>query len=170
MSVGLANRSVAFVEVNSADPVEVSSWDDLEYDLQFMLDTLASGALDESDWRHVIELLQSHHERYFDERTGPDGAAWAKNAPLTVKLKGHGRQLEEEGLLRDSLAGQNEYSVRRVMSPIELDFGTCREWSAINQAGTGRIPARPHVGASESLINDLVELVASLLISKMFRT
>lgn len=46
--------------------------------------------IDYADWLgKELDLLSEVHKRYFDASAGPDGNAWAANAPRTVREKGH---------------------------------------------------------------------------------
>jgi hypothetical protein len=47
-------------------------------------------AIDYSDYLYrELDLMADLHKSYFDSSTGPDGAAWAPNAPRTIQQKGH---------------------------------------------------------------------------------
>lgn len=100
----------------------------------------------------------------FEQQRSPNGSAWPPNAPATIKRKGHGAILRDTGRLAVSLveSGHPDAVVEIVNEPAGCGFsrGTAVPYSAPNQNGSKRVPARPHVGLTEDACDELAEIGA----------
>jgi len=136
-------------------------------DLQALYDDIAL-QFEEMDYvpflYEELPRLEAFHRERFATQTDATGAAWKKNAPRTIKRKGHTRILRgipKEGhrlskSLTQRLRHSTEDAVREVVqtdSFAGLSFGTTRPYHAQNQDGTARIPARPHLGMNEKFVD-----------------
>jgi hypothetical protein len=124
---------------------------------QKAMDQFVAGIMATADRIGWEPFLDREYGRYFQSKTGPDGAGWVANAPSTIKRKGHARQLfgkPSQGFrLHASLTSRNgEFSIRYEIDHwprvATLRHGTDAPYSYFNDAGTGRIPARRHIGIS----------------------
>lgn len=123
-------------------------------------------------------LLEDFHRERFATQTDADGNQWKKNAPLTIKRKGHTRILRgipTEGhrlsrSLTQRLRHSTEDAVREVVQSdtgAGLSFGTTRPYSGVNQRGTSRIPARPHVGINEPYLDAMTERAVDYTLAQL---
>ncbi|MDR4518954.1 MAG: phage virion morphogenesis protein [Nitrosomonas sp.] len=96
------------------------------------------------------ELLDSTKRR-FENESAPDGSAWARNSPVTIKRKGRDQPLTSGGTLMDQINYQ-------LTGSDTLDVGSPTIYAAMQQFGGaksefpnlwGDIPARPFIGISE---------------------
>ncbi len=109
---------------------------------------VAAGALIESQTRRRIA----------EEKTGPDGNAWAAWSPEYEATRKSGQSLlMNEGELLDSIAW--------AVSGDDLEVGSNLVYAATHQFGSedGTIPARPFLGLSADNENELLELVTGLI-------
>lgn len=133
-----------------------------------------------------LNNLSDLHRGFFNTSSGPDGAAWKPNAPSTIRQKGHSTILRgvrsakpkkrKSGpkfvrtrwiggyRLATSLtlkAGQSTGdAIREGVQTATggwLKFGTAVEYAGYNDQGTGRIPARPHIGMDDKHLDGIVE-------------
>jgi phage gpG-like protein len=139
--------------------------------LQEVMDDIAL-QFEEMDFVPYLEtelpLLEQMHAGYFATQTGPDGNSWPKNAPRTIKRKGHSRVLRgipNEGFrlsrsLTQRLRHSTEDAIRETIQERDgaayLGFGTTRPYHAVQQEGNGKIPARPHLGMTEKHVDGAV--------------
>lgn len=118
-----------------------------------------------------VAIAEESMRQGFEAGRAPNGSTWAPNAPATVKRKGHGKVLRDTGRLGVSLveSGHPDAVVEIVNEPAGCGFarGTSVPYSAPNQKGTKRIPARPHVGLTEDACDELAELGADLAIEHL---
>lgn len=106
------------------------------------------------------ESLINSTRRRFDSASGPDGAPWAANSPVTLLRKRGTRPLTgETGLLGTEIHYQASQSVLRVGSP--------KEYAAMQHFGGkksdfpqlwGDIPARPFLGLSQDDEREVAEI------------
>lgn len=132
-----------------------------QQDFQALFDSIKAD-FNGANWDEWLEGELRRLEKAHDERFKTAGASfftnaggWAPNAPSTVRKKGHARVLfgkPSEGFrLHKSLTQPaSEFGIRVTVDNwptlAELVFGTDAPYHIYNQLGTGRIPARPHVG------------------------
>lgn len=136
--------------------------------MQHVLDGLTADAMEVTFAELLNEFhgtLEEKHAQTHTAQTTPAGNAWPPLAPRTVKRKGHSTILVETGRLKASLAGRSGDSIREVVDEgpgrAGLSFGTDVEYAHYHQDGTTRIPQREHVGASEELIDQFAEAIAT---------
>jgi len=143
--------------------IEVETLDQWQVVFDGIADQFA--AIDYTDpLNETLPKLEKAHQEFFDNEAGPTGA-WPALAPSTVRRKGHGIVLLESGKLTQSLGGRSADSIREVFrdganNQHALIFGTSVEYSIFHQQGTKRIPARPHVGITEPLLDQTAGEVA----------
>lgn len=122
-------------------------------------------------WGDVGELLQVSTERRFVTQTGPDGAKWDANKPITIErwlmregLQGKAaeRATARKRILRQSGALANSIAYRVDADGVQITSGL--KYAGVMQFGApqgifgrsrrnkpipwGTIPARPYVGMS----------------------
>jgi phage gpG-like protein len=143
-------------------------------DLQEVYDDVSEDidAVDYQEWMAgELVRMADLHRSYFARQAGPSGAAWPKNAPITIKRKGHSRILR--GIPSNNFRLSKSLTERTttttgdaIRNAIQTDtaaymtFGTSVEYSEIHDRGTGRIPIRQHVGLNEEHINGMVDRLA----------
>lgn len=150
-------------------------------ELQEVYDDLTEdiAQLDYQEWmgRELVRMADLHR-KYFQHQTGPDGAAWPKNAPSTIRYKGHGRILRGHPSNNFRLSRSlTERSTRTtgdaIREAIQTDtaaymtFGTSVEYSAAHDRPRGNIPARRHVGLNEEHVNGMVERLADEIVKQL---
>jgi phage virion morphogenesis protein len=121
-------------------------------DVQRMLQRLLSATGDVSPaLRNIGEILVPSTQSRFETKTGPDGAAWERNSPVTTLRKGRDNPLFEHG----DLARQIHYAL---IGDDTLEVGSSLPYAAMQQFGGtkdefpwlwGDIPARPFLGISD---------------------
>lgn len=115
----------------------------------------------------AIQLIADGEKAAFNAGHGPNGEEWAPNAESTKRRKGHGIVLFETGALEKSLVEVDGPGNINDAGSRELIFGTNVSYSLFNEFGTSRIPARPHVGISDQLIDALTEEIADYTVSQL---
>jgi phage virion morphogenesis protein len=123
-------------------------------------------------WQDVGELLVVSTERRFGTQTGPDGAAWAPNKPITIakwigreglegkkaeRATARKRILRQSGALANSIAYQVGADGVQITSGLKyagvMQFGAAQgAFGRTRRNGPipwGNIPARPYVGISD---------------------
>ena len=138
-------------------------------ELQSVYDDVQADA-DATDYSQLlngtIDKLESQHLDMFNSEQDSSGEPWAPLRPSTIKRKGHAIRLVERGDLKESLAGRSGDSIRDVfreqgLGITALVFGTSDEKAGFHQEGTSRMPARPPVGITDELTDEITEGVAS---------
>jgi phage gpG-like protein len=118
-----------------------------------------------------VGIAEESMRQGFEQSKAPNGGGWAPNAPATIKRKGHGKVLRDTGRLGVSLTQSThpDAVVEIVAEPSGCGFsrGTSVEYSQINQTGSKRAPARPHVGLTEEAVDEMTELGADLAIEHL---
>lgn len=114
-----------------------------------------------------LQLIADGERAAFDAGHGPNGETWAPNAESTIKRKGHGIVLFETGALEKSLVELDGPGNINDAGSRELIFGTSNPHSLFNEFGTSRIPARPHVGISDQLVDAIAEELVDYAISQI---
>ena len=150
-------------------------------ELQDVYDALAED-IDGLDYQDFMadELVRiaDLHRTFFQRETGPDGVAWPKNAPSTIKAKGHSRILRGHPSNHYRLSRSlTERSTRTTGDAIRemaqtdtaayMSFGTSVEYSHLHDETRGRIPARRHVGLTDAHVSGMVERVADHIIKEL---
>lgn len=109
--------------------------------------------------RGIGQLLEAQTKRRIqDEKTAPDGTAWARWSDETAsQRKGHHSLLLFEGRLRDSVVGQ-------ALNGTTVVVGASMIYAAVHQYGhtfaNGRkVPARPFLGMSDDNADEVVDLI-----------
>jgi len=128
--------------------------------------------------RDELSLVSDQYSYYFAEQAGPDGAAWQANAPSTIKQKGHQRILRGKpdnqnrlslSLTRKAADGDAVRDVIHVSNTFFAIHGTDVEYSVWNDRGTGRIPARHHIGVSVSYFDAFCNRAIDYAFQKLVR-
>jgi len=114
-----------------------------------------------------LELIADGEKAAFDSGSSPGGEPWTPNAPSTIEKKGHGIVLFETGALEQSLVEVGAENNIHETSHRGLLFGTELPYSIFNQEGTSRIPARPHVGMNEQLVDAITEEIAEFTVEQL---
>ncbi len=136
--------------------------------------------IDYTDWmvRELDEMARLH-AGYFQRQAGPDDAPWAKNAPRTIKEKGHARILrgkpDNNYRLSKSLTlrGTKQSTEDAIRETVQTDtgaymtFGSAVEYSALHDETRGNIPARRHVGLNEHFVEVMVDRVADYIVRQL---
>jgi phage virion morphogenesis protein len=122
-------------------------------DVQRMLQRLLAATGDVSPaLRNIGEILVASTQDRFETKHGPDGEAWARNAPATIERKGRDNPLFEHG----DLARQIHSAL---IGDDTLEVGSSLPYAAMQQFGGtkaefpwlwGDIPARPFLGVSDT--------------------
>jgi phage gpG-like protein len=147
-------------------------------ELQEVYDALAEDidTLDYHDWMvdRLVKMAELH-SGFFRSQSGPDGQPWAKNAPRTIKQKGHSRILRGHPSnnyrlsrsLTERATGTTGDAIREIAqtdTAAYMSFGTAVEYSAIHDTnhtlGNAFVPARRHVGLTDQHVNELVDSLA----------
>lgn len=150
-------------------------------DLQDVYDNISEdfALIDYREYLYAeLPKMEDFHKQRFATQTDANGQAWAKNAPRTIREKGHSRILRgkpSEGFrLSRSLANRHRNSTEdavREVAQLEgrayLGFGSTRPYAAIQQFGTPKIPARPHTGLNEKHVDGMVDRVADYTVKKL---
>jgi phage virion morphogenesis protein len=148
-------------------------------DVQRMLQRLLSATGDMSPaLRNIGEILVPSTQSRFETKTGPDGAAWERNSPVTTLRKGRDNPLFEHGDLsrqiHDALIGDDTlevgsslpYAVTHQFGAKMGEFGRYSQIGRVRKYGLGTfqgsagtqkgfpipwgdIPARPFLGISD---------------------
>jgi phage gpG-like protein len=155
-------------------------------ELQDVYDAVAEdiNELDYQDWMAgELVRMADLHRTFFRNQAGPDGRAWPKNAPLTIKKKGHSRILR--GIPSNNFRlsrSLTERSTRTTGDAIRemaqtdtaayMSFGTSVEYSAIHdtdhRTSEGHfVPARRHVGLTDEHVNKMVENLGDEIIKQL---
>ena len=106
-----------------------------------------------------IPQLEEDHKRRFGLGVSPAGESWKPLSDATIAKKKHDTILiETTELYRDLTSGEG---IREV-TPEQMIFGTDRKGAGAHQVGVpGRnLPARPHTGVPEELLNTFVDQLA----------
>lgn len=111
------------------------------------------------------ELESQTRRRLSEEKTAPDGSAWAPwSDAYAARVKSSASLLEVEGNLIDSIAFE--------VGTDAVTVGSNLVYAATHQSGTvygpllkgrGRTPARPFLGVSDENLADLGELVMDFI-------
>ena len=109
----------------------------------------------------LYEIAEEKDQAFTNQST-VTGEPWASLAESTIKKKGFNVILVDTGALRTSLVdiGGSE-NVNSVTSH-GLLYGTDVEYAIYHETGTEIMPARPVVGISEQLIDELALRVADV--------
>ncbi|WP_447926940.1 phage virion morphogenesis protein [Vreelandella sp. EE27] len=111
--------------------------------------------------KSIGEEMVNRTQQRFRDKKAPDGSAWAPNAPVTEKRKGHGRVLEGES---KELAKQFSYSA----ASDSVEWGSLMVYAAMQNYGGakadfphlwGDIPGREFIGLNG---DDNDEVLATL--------
>lgn len=150
-------------------------------DLQDVYDSVAED-LNETDYASWMadELVRMSdlHKGYFQKQTGPDGAAWPRNAPSTIRRKGHSRIMRGHPKnnyrlsrsLTERATSTTGDAVREMIqtdSAAHIAFGTTVEYSMHHDQARGNIPARRHVGINDRHLDGMVNRVADHIIKEL---
>ena len=119
------------------------------------------------EMEHVHQMLVEDHEKYFDMEMSPQGNPWAPLSPVTVAAKGHGTILVDTDEMRRSLVEDSHENHIKEIQPDELFYGTRDKKSRKHQDGGGNLPARPHVGWNEPLVDKVADYVADQTVKKL---
>lgn len=118
-----------------------------------------------------LDILQRAHTDYYVSQSSPVGEAWPVLSPVTIRKKGHAVILFETGQQMQSLTSADAEDAIRDIQEIHLftglTFGTSAPFAAFHQAGTRRMPARPHVGMNEPQVDFLAESVADETVKQL---
>lgn len=124
----------------------------------------------QTQFRRMEEL----HASYFYGQQGPDGAAWKPNAPATIKKKGHGVILVHKYKLLPSMTRPfAEGAIRMTIDEwpkATMIFGNDIPYSVLNNNGTKRIPARPHIGLTRPFFETLTKSAVDYAFEKLRTT
>ncbi len=111
------------------------------------------------------EVESQTRRRISEEKTAPDGAAWAPwSTSYAASRSPKGSMLELEGHLRDSIS----YEVTQDA----IIIGSNLAYAAVHQEGSvygplrkgqGRIPERPYLGVSDANLDDIGDVVMTWL-------
>ncbi len=105
------------------------------------------------------EAFQSEHE--------PGGSPWLPLKPSTMKRKHHAGILFDTGALMASLITVGGPGNVHETNPRGLLFGTDVEYSIFHQEGTAKMPARPHVGTTEDVVDRLMNRIADDVVKQL---
>ena len=121
---------------------------------------------------HELDLIADLHRTYFATERGPDGATWKRNAPSTIKKKGHSLVLRGERKNRFRLSTSlmltgkpGGDAIREAFSTGNgsyMVFGTEVPYSTYNED-------RPHVGLTMRFVDQMVEAVADYAVAQLAR-
>ena len=132
----------------------------------------------------IFPAIAKAEQGYFDREEDPNGVAWAEWYFRSLTGPAQHKTLHVTGALEESLTGQGAGHVESA-GPREATYGTAVPYSAQNQEGgefpvddilvgrqhemklpgaTINIPARPHVGVSEELLETIVSEIADAVI------
>lgn len=150
--------------------------------LQDVYDAVAEdlNTTDYADWM-VDELIRmaAFHRGLFQKSQSPTGEQWARNAPSTIRRKGHSRILrghpDNKYRLSRSLTERSTRStgdaIREMIQEQDgrayLAFGTAVEYSARHDQTRGRVPARRHVGINEQHLDGMVNRLADHIVNEL---
>lgn len=126
---------------------------------------------------HMADL----HQGYFSSGSGPGGSKWGKNAPSTVRAKGHGRVLfgipsRGHRLSRSLTQKANQTTDDAIREAIEvagggmMTFGSLVEYAGDTRAGrpTSYAPeGRPHVGLNDKYLDAATERLADAALQQL---
>lgn len=85
----------------------------------------------------------------FETATAPDGSHW--EVLKSPRRRGGDKPLSDTGVLKGS--------IRYVLGNNSVTIGTDTEYSIFHQFGTKHIPARPFLGVSDELINEMEVMI-----------
>lgn len=85
----------------------------------------------------------------FETATAPNGISW--QALQSPRRRGGHKPLSDTGVLKGS--------IRYVLGNNSVTVGTEVEYSIFHQFGTKHIPARPFLGVSDELINEMEVMI-----------
>lgn len=91
----------------------------------------------------------------FNAERSPEGSGWAALSPVTIERKGHARKLWETGALYSSITASNDGKSVTISSS---DFK-----AAFHQYGTSKMPARPFLGISYKMKNEIAGAVRAYI-------
>lgn len=119
----------------------------------------------------IGEDLLLFTKRRFVTQTGPDGAGWAANSPITLAIKGAKPPLIDERTLSQQIFYQ--------VTGATLELGSNLVYAAVQQFGAaqgsfghtrrgapipwGDIPARPYLGVSEEDEQTILAVISDYL-------
>lgn len=111
-----------------------------------------------------LTTLEDAHLEYYQGEHDPLGAAWAPLSPRTIRKKGSDAILFEHGdMIHSLIASSDSNAIRGVIREGDqygLVFGTSDEKAMFHMTGTARMPARPHVGLNDKLLDTLTNSLA----------
>ena len=150
-------------------------------DLQELFDGIQEDfeAINYTDYMVAEQHLMAElHEGYFQREAGPDGVAWPKNAPRTIREKGHSRILRGKPSnryrLSRSLTERATQTVdEAVREAIQTDtggwmtFGSLVPYGPFHDRDRGRIPARRHVGINDEHLDGMTERAADFTLKEL---
>jgi phage gpG-like protein len=122
-------------------------------------------ALENADYRQpmkeeVAPALAKAHEAYFNAEAGPAGP-WAPLAQSTINAKGFDTILIENGNMRSSLLFEGAANHIEEVSEAGLTWGTSDPKAAFHMEGTRIMPARPFVGVTDPLADEIAEIIGN---------
>ena len=145
---------VLTIEVDNASQIDAA----IQTVVQSVCDSISTADYSPAFERIATEY-EKFHQKLFENETAPDGTGWAPLAASTIKAKGHDVILHETGRLGTSLFSRTADSIRDI-DPTFLTFGEDVPYSAFLDVGTRRMPARPHVGLNEDMVDKTAEIIA----------
>lgn len=110
--------------------------------------------------RQLGQLIRTQHQRrVLSEKTSPDGAAWAKLKPYTVRKKGNSNILVETGRMAKA------WNLQYGGDSVRMTNGTSYlHW---HQGGTSRMVARPVMGFSGANLAEIAQAVQAFVASRL---
>ncbi len=112
--------------------------------------------------RAAIPILRADEQQRFASETSPDGSAWTPLAPTTARRKGNADILVDTGSLEAAATSDAAGHIERIEANTLIYGvdGTTDQggipWAGLQQAGGGKLPARPFLGISDEAIAKLV--------------
>lgn len=145
MSVGIQVEARGFVKAQSALRRLADA------DLHDLLDNIGS------------EIEEQTHNRSRNEKTSPEGDAWAKLSPKYERWKAKRTSGVGKGGGLLMLTGDMDDSIQYFVTGDELEIGTNLIYGATHQYGDKdrNIPARPFLGLSHENQDDIEDLVTN---------
>lgn len=145
------------------------AYEDLEQLDDVLLD--CKQRLENADYTETLEPFEEEIAQQqvdlFANECDSSLVGWAQSKPSTTARQSQESILVESGRLKVSLTeiggpgNVNESNSRGLM------FGSNVEYSFFHQLGTSRMPARPPVGLSEQLIDELANTIADSAVQKL---
>lgn len=124
-------------------------------------------------FREIVKDFHEGERRQFETGGGYGAGGWKPLAPSTVAFKSRyglpSQVLVRTGLLRESLIGENPWSIAEVRK-LEAIMGTKLTYGRYHQTGTEQMPDRPVIMLPEEQKTRWTKIIHKHLVQQLDRS